>query len=100
MTDGYDCYQNDLAERANGILKKAFLIYQCSTFADLIQLVGESIEACNRLRPHLSLGMRNPKKCKKTSRRTQLAYLKPVKVSQDGIEAPAQCGPAEYSSTQ
>ncbi|ARD38273.1 hypothetical protein B6E78_01575 [Edwardsiella ictaluri] len=25
-TDGYDCYQNALAERINGILKNAFLI--------------------------------------------------------------------------
>ena len=26
MTDGYDCYQNALAERINGILKDEFLI--------------------------------------------------------------------------
>lgn len=26
MTDGYDCYQNALAERVNGILKQEFLI--------------------------------------------------------------------------
>ena len=25
MTDGYDCYQNTLAERVNGILKDEFL---------------------------------------------------------------------------
>ncbi len=29
MTDGYDCYQNALAERINGILKQEFLIYKC-----------------------------------------------------------------------
>ena len=28
MTDGYDCYQNALAERVNGILKQEFLIYK------------------------------------------------------------------------
>ncbi|MEB2489551.1 DDE-type integrase/transposase/recombinase, partial [Burkholderia multivorans] len=26
MTDGYDCYQNALAERVNGILKGEFLL--------------------------------------------------------------------------
>jgi transposase InsO family protein len=26
MTDGYDCYQNALAERVNGILKQEFLL--------------------------------------------------------------------------
>jgi putative transposase len=26
MTDGYDCYQNALAERMNGIIKNEFLI--------------------------------------------------------------------------
>ncbi|WP_271781173.1 DDE-type integrase/transposase/recombinase, partial [Aquimarina algiphila] len=29
MTDGYDCYQNALAERINGILKGEFLINIC-----------------------------------------------------------------------
>lgn len=27
MNDGYDCYQNALAERINGILKQEFLIH-------------------------------------------------------------------------
>jgi len=31
MTDGYDCYQNALAERINGILKQEFLIEKCNT---------------------------------------------------------------------
>ncbi len=31
-TDGYDCYQNALAERVNGILKQEFLLYRCITF--------------------------------------------------------------------
>ncbi|EMO0933236.1 IS3 family transposase, partial [Salmonella enterica] len=34
MTDGYDCYQNALAERINGILKNEFLL---SRPADLAQ---------------------------------------------------------------
>ena len=60
MTDGYDCYQNALAERINGILKQEFLLYRCKTFEDLKVLVAESIDTYNRLRPHLSLGMKTP----------------------------------------
>jgi len=60
MTDGYDCYQNALAERVNGILKQEFLLYRCKTFEELKVLVAESIEIYNCLRPHLSLGMKTP----------------------------------------
>jgi len=60
MTDGYDCYQNALAERVNGILKNEFLIHKYRTRADLEQVLIESIYAYNRLRPHLSLGMKTP----------------------------------------
>lgn len=60
MTDGYDCYQNALAERVNGILKQEFLYHRCKTFAELRRLVAESIETYNRYRPHLSLGMKTP----------------------------------------
>ncbi|WP_027858776.1 IS3 family transposase, partial [Marinobacterium jannaschii] len=60
MTDGYDCYQNGLAERVNGILKQEFLLYRCKTFKELKALVAESVELYNRMRPHLSLGMQTP----------------------------------------
>ncbi len=74
MTDGYDCYQNALAERINGILKQEFLIYRCKTFDDLQVLVKESIEVYNQLRPHLSLGMKTPNEVhKKASCNIQLA---------------------------
>ncbi|MCF2950503.1 IS3 family transposase, partial [Paraglaciecola aquimarina] len=56
MTDGYDCYQNALAERINGILKQEFLLYQCNTLDELRILVSESISIYNEMRPHLSLG--------------------------------------------
>lgn len=65
MTDGYDCYQNALAERVNGILKQEFLIYRCKTFGELEKLINESIDAYNRLRPHLSLGMKTPEEVHK-----------------------------------
>ena len=60
MTDGYDCYQNALAERVNGILKQEFLLYKCRTMQDLKGLVQDSVDIYNRLRPHLSLGMKTP----------------------------------------
>lgn len=60
MTDGYDCYQNALAERVNGILKQEFLLYRCQTAGELKRLITESIDIYNRMRPHLSLGMKTP----------------------------------------
>lgn len=60
MTDGYDCYQNALAERVNGILKGEFLLYNCQSQEELELLVKESIEIYNYERPHLSLQMKTP----------------------------------------
>jgi transposase InsO family protein len=60
MTDGYDCYQNALAERVNGILKQEFLTTKCNTGKELGQLIEQSIDAYNRKRPHLSLQMKTP----------------------------------------
>lgn len=60
MTDGYDCYQNALAERVNGILKQEFLIYACNTGKELEVLIKESIDTYNNERPHLSLSMKTP----------------------------------------
>ena len=60
MTDGYDCYQNALAERINGILKQEFLIYKCNNGRELKQLIKESINTYNNKRPHLSLNMKTP----------------------------------------
>lgn len=60
MTDGYDCYQNALAERVNGILKQEFLTVKCSTGKDLELLIKQSIDTYNRQRPHLSLQMNTP----------------------------------------
>jgi putative transposase len=60
MTDGYDCYQNALAERVNGILKQEFLIETCNTGKELQKLIDESIKTYNTKRPHLSLNMKTP----------------------------------------
>ena len=60
MTDGYDCYQNALAERINGILKQEFLIYKCNNAKELKLLIKESVNTYNNKRPHLSLNMKTP----------------------------------------
>lgn len=65
MTDGYDCYQNALAERVNGILKQEFLLNKCRNLFELKGLVRESIDIYNRLRPHLSLNMKTPEEVHK-----------------------------------
>lgn len=89
MTDGYDCYQNALAERINGILKHEFLLFKCRTFEELKRLVRESVEAYNTLRPHLSLGMKTPQEVhEKASDHGPLASSKTVNVFQDGTLPP------------
>ena len=60
MTDGYDCYQNALAERINGILKGEFLLTKCNTGKELIKLIDESIHTYNTKRPHLKLNFKTP----------------------------------------
>jgi len=60
MTDGYDCYQNALAERVNGILKNEFLLSRPSDLAQARRMVAESIQIYNHERPHLSLKMQTP----------------------------------------
>lgn len=60
MTDGYDCYQNALAERVNGILKNEFLIQKCNTGKELEVLIQESINTYNNSRPHWGLNLKTP----------------------------------------
>lgn len=60
MTDGYDRYQNALAERINGILRQAFLTTGCNNIEELDQVIAKSIEIYNDYRLHLSLDMLTP----------------------------------------
>ena len=60
MTDGYDCYQNALAERVNGILKNEFLLTKPKDIQQAKQMVKESIEIYNTKRPHLALKYKTP----------------------------------------
>ena len=60
MTDGYDCYQNALAERVNGILKGEFLLQRPADLGQAREMVAQSIQIYNQERPHLSLKMQTP----------------------------------------
>ncbi len=60
MTDGYDCYQNALAERVNGILKHEFLLSKPKDLAEARKMVKESIRIYNQQRPHFSLKYKTP----------------------------------------
>ncbi|MBC8954663.1 integrase [Xenorhabdus sp. PB62.4] len=60
MTDGYDCYQNALAERVNGILKNEFLLGKPADLKEATIWVSESIDIYNRYRPHLALKYKTP----------------------------------------
>lgn len=60
MTDGYDCYQNALAERVNGILKNELLLQRPADLRQARRMVAESVQIYNHERPHLSLKMQTP----------------------------------------
>ena len=60
MTDGYDCYQNAIAERVNGILKDEFIFFKPNTKKELSKLINESISIYNNQRPHLTLNFKTP----------------------------------------
>lgn len=60
MTDGYDCYQNALAERVNGILKNEFLLHRAADLHEAKRMVAQSVQIYNQERPHLSLKMQTP----------------------------------------
>ncbi|CAN7291474.1 IS3 family transposase [Massilia sp. LjRoot122] len=60
MTDGYDCYQNALAERINGILKTEFLLHRPHDLAEAKRMVAQSVAIYNRERPHQALKYKTP----------------------------------------
>jgi putative transposase len=60
MTDGYDCYQNALAERINGILKQEFLIVKPTDIHQARQMIAQSVKLYNERRPHLALNYLTP----------------------------------------
>ncbi|WP_445265598.1 IS3 family transposase [Sphingobacterium sp. MYb382] len=60
MTDGYDCYQNALAERINGILKNEFLISKPKNIKQANTMIRQSVKLYNNRRPHTALKYKTP----------------------------------------
>jgi len=60
MTDGYDCYQNALAERVNGIIKNEYLIIKPKNLHEARLMISESVESYNKSRPHMALKYKTP----------------------------------------
>jgi transposase InsO family protein len=60
MTDGYDCYQNALAERINGILKNEFLLHRPANLEQAAKMVEQSVVIYNQERPHMALKYKTP----------------------------------------
>ncbi|WP_422398909.1 IS3 family transposase [Vibrio fluvialis] len=60
MTDGYDCYQNALAERVNGILKMEYLLTKPNDLNEAREMVAESVKLYNEQRPHTALNYKTP----------------------------------------
>lgn len=76
MTDGYDCYQNALAERVNGILKNELLLQTPKNLAEATKMIKESIYIYNHERPHLALEYKTPDAVHQAS---LITYLNKVK---------------------
>lgn len=60
MTDGYDCYQNALAERVNGILKNEYLLHKPTNLDEARKMVAELVTIYNHRRPHMALKYKTP----------------------------------------
>ncbi|MBY7697682.1 integrase core domain-containing protein, partial [Vibrio alginolyticus] len=57
---GYDCYQNALAERVNGILKMELLLKKPKDLKEARTMVAESVDTYNQMRPHTALKYKTP----------------------------------------
>lgn len=73
MTDGYDCYQNALAERINGILKTEFLLSRPADLQQAAKMVREAVLIYNQERPHQALKYKTPDEVHRASIKHQPA---------------------------
>lgn len=67
MTDGYDCYQNALAERMNGIIKEEFLVVKAADIHQASSMIRQAVKLYNNRRPHLALNYQTPNTVHKKS---------------------------------
>jgi transposase InsO family protein len=71
MTDGYDCYQNALAERINGILKTEYLLGRPQDLDQARRMVKQSVDIYNTERPHQALKYKTPDEVHRAFLRSQ-----------------------------
>jgi putative transposase len=86
MTESYDPYANAVAERVNGILKLEFQFENYNVKLPVMkQLVGNSIQIYNTMRPHWSCYMKTPEQMHMQSEINIRTYkkTKPIKASLD-----------------
>jgi putative transposase len=76
MTDGYDCYQNALAERVNGILKTELLTAMPLDLDQAATMIKQAVDIYNRQRPHQSLKYKTPDAVHRASVAPQLRVTK------------------------
>lgn len=76
MTDGYDCYQNALAERVNGILKTELLTAMPLDLGQAATMIEQAIDIYNHRRPHQSLKYKTPDAVHRASVAPQLRVTK------------------------
>jgi transposase InsO family protein len=77
MTEQYDPYQNEVAERINGILKQEFLCGIRTNDFDLMKiLIDSSIKIYNEERPHFSNFMLTPQQMHKQAKIKMRTYRK------------------------
>ncbi len=81
MTDGYDCYQNALAERVNGILKGELLLHRPADLQQARKMVQQAVQIYNCERLHTSLSMQTPDAVHRASLAGILRQSQPSKVS-------------------
>nr|WP_255563322.1 IS3 family transposase [Mucilaginibacter sp. 21P] len=60
MTDGYDCNQNALAERINGIIKNELLVIKPADIRQAKTMIEEAVGLYNYRQPHLALNYQTP----------------------------------------
>lgn len=61
MTESYDPYANAIAERVNGILKDEFMLESFNVeLRELSQIVRQSVDVYNNIRPHFSCQLLTP----------------------------------------
>ncbi|MDQ0032673.1 putative transposase [Variovorax boronicumulans] len=83
MTDGYDCYQNALAERINGILKTEFLLSQPTDLAQARRLVPSPCRSTTTSGPICRSKCKRPMLCIGRPWSAEAGYLG-VNAIQDG----------------